>query len=209
MYTARATPDEALELRSLESEITDIRRYILSHPSSSNSEELWMQLIWSDLLLERWSAIGRSNGKCVSAGRGSRYVDAGLGRSVRVLPNAVEPITLAGLGACLQAAPGLVVVPNSGKLRPRVDVCVHATDQVDADFMQLLQVSARRFDAPAVLVTNRIERTDLDVLASCRVAAVLPRVAASSGRLGDTVRAVGAARCVPGPDLLAGLRQHA
>jgi hypothetical protein len=205
----RAAPDEALELRGLESEMTDIRQYILSHRSPSNPEELWMQLVWSDLLLERWSAIGRSARELVSAGRGGRKVETRLGRPVRALPNAVEPITLVGLGACLQAAPGLVVVPDSGEPFPQVDVCVHATERLDADFVQVLRVSARRFDAPAVLVTNRIGRTDLDILTSCRVVAVLPRVAASSGRLADTVRAVGAECRVPGPDLLAGLRQHA
>ncbi|WIX98214.1 hypothetical protein QRX60_29565 [Amycolatopsis mongoliensis] len=209
MKTVRATPDEAWELRSLESEITDVRRYILRHRSSSDSEKLWMQLVWSDLLLDRWSVVDRRIRDLVSLGQDEPgAVAPGSGRSVRALPNAVEPLSLAGLDACLQGVPDLVVVPASGKPPARVDVCVHATEQVDADFVQALRVSAGRFDAPAVLVTNRIGKADLDVLSSCRVLAVLPRVAASSGRLVDTVRAVGADRRVPGPDLLAGLREH-
>lgn len=205
-----ATSGEALEMRSLESEINDVRRYIVRHRSCSDSGKLWMQLVWSDLLLDRWSSIEKRDREFVSIDQDQPgLVATGPGRSVRALPNAVEPLSLAGLGACLQGVPGLVLVRDSGKPPPQVDVCVHATEQVDADFMQALRVSARRFDAPVVLVTNRIEKDDLDVLSSCRVLAVLPRVAASSGRLVDTVRAVGANRDVPGPDLLAGLRESA
>jgi hypothetical protein len=200
-----ASPGQASELRSLESEITDVRRYIRRYRYPADSEKIWMQLVWIDLLLDHWLALDNNVSQCRDLQGGTV---AKPGRPVRVLANAVEPLTLAGLGACLRQAPDLTVVADSEVSSRRVDVCVHATEQVDAEFMRVMQVSARRFEAPAVLVANRIEKSDLGVLAGCGVLAVLPRVAASSGRLVDTVRAVGVDRCVPGPDLLTGLREH-
>ncbi|MDQ7810877.1 hypothetical protein Q5425_44750 [Amycolatopsis sp. A133] len=194
------------ELRSLEAELLDVRRYIRWHRSPAEPGRLWLQQLWSDLLLDRWSVLDRRIRRSAAAGRDEPDGPAAPARPVRVLPNAVEPLTLTGLSACLRAAPGLVVVGDRG--HPAIDVCVHATERVDDAFVEVLRTSARRFAAPAVLVANRIEKADLEVLARCRVRAVLPRVAASSGRLVDTVRAVGVAGCVPGPDLLAELREH-
>jgi hypothetical protein len=208
--TVCTTPDEALELQSLESEIIDVRRYILRNRSSSDIDKVWMQVVWSDLLLDRWSVVAKRVRSLVPIGQdGPGQTAPCSGRSVRALPNAAEPLTLAGLDACLQGVPDLVVVADSGTPSPQVDVCVHATERVDADFVTLLRASAQRFDVPAVVVTNRIDKADLDVLASCRVLAVLPRLSASSGRLVNTVRTVGAHQSVPGPDLLAGLLEHA
>jgi hypothetical protein len=197
-------PDGTGEQRRLEAELLDVRRYIRRHRSLADPGRLWLQLVWSDLLLDRWSVLDRRIRRSAPGGRDEPEGVTPPGRPVRVLPNAVEPFTLTGLSACLQEAPGLVVVGN----RAQVDVCVHATERVDGAFVEVLRTSARRFDAPVVLVANRIEKTDLDVLAGCRVRAVLPRVAASSGRLVDTVRAVGAVGHVSGPDLLAGLRER-
>ncbi|MEV7044760.1 hypothetical protein [Amycolatopsis sp. NPDC051061] len=196
------------ELRSLEAELLDVRRYIRRHRSPAEPGRLWLQQLWSDLLLDRWSVLDRRIRRAAAAGRDEPGGSAVPARPVRALPNAVEPLTLTGLSACLRGAPGLVVVTDQGRSRPAVDVCVHATERVDDAFVEVLRTSARRFDVPAVLVANRIEKADLDVLACCRVRAVLPRVAASSGRLVDTVRAVGAVGRVPGPDLLAELREH-
>ncbi|WP_370942205.1 hypothetical protein AB5J62_24160 [Amycolatopsis sp. cg5] len=192
-------------MRRLESEITNVRRYVLQNRSTPGSDDLWLQRVWIDLLLDRWSELGRRLGSEDDSEPVSPRKECG--RSVRALPRAVEPLTLAGLGACLQGVRDLVVVADTGIGSPQVDVCVHATEQVDADFLNVLRASARRFAAPVVLVANQIEKADLEVLTRCRVISVLPRVAASRERLVDTVRAVGAHRQVPGPDLLAGLRE--
>lgn len=210
MNRLREAPDRCVELRSLESEILEVRRYILEHHSSTDSEKLWMQLVWSDLLLDQWSTVNQKTRQVPSSGRKTKSVTAPRrGRPVRAFPNAAEPLTLAGLGACLEGAPGVVVVRDFVDTTPRIDVCVHAIEQVDADSLYLLEASMQRFDAPAVLVANRIGRGDLDILSFFGVHAVLPRVAASSGRLVDTIRAVGSDRPVPGPDLLAGLWERA
>ncbi|QKV74004.1 hypothetical protein [Amycolatopsis sp. Hca4] len=201
----RTAVEGAGELRSLEAELLDVRRYIRRHRSPAEPGRLWLHQLWSDLLLDRWSVLDRRIRRSAAAPDEPNGA-AAPARRVRVLPNAVEPLTLTGLSACLRQAPGLLVVGDRGPAHPAVDVCVHATERVDRAFVEALRTSARRFDAPAVLVANRIEKADLNVLARCRVRAVLPRVAASSGRLVDTVQAVGAAGHVPGPDLLAELR---
>ncbi|WP_410586379.1 hypothetical protein [Amycolatopsis sp. lyj-23] len=205
MPEPRVAPAGTRELRDLEAELGDVRRYIRRHYNPEEPGRLWLQLLWSDLLLDRWSVLARRQapgGATEPAGGIPR-----LGRAVRVLPNAIEPLTLVGLSACLRGASGLVLA-GPGTPSPEVDVCVHATERVDSEFVEVLRRSAHRFTAPAVLVANRIEKADLDVLTGCRVVAVLPRVAAASGRLLHTVRAVGATRRVPGPDLLAELRIH-
>ncbi|MEV7043709.1 hypothetical protein [Amycolatopsis sp. NPDC051061] len=206
--TMLAAPEDVGQLRSLESEITDVRRYIRRHQAAADPDRLWMQLVWSDLLLEQWSAVDRRTRDFRSPESSEREVP-GRRRMIRALPNAVEPLTRVGLGVCLQGAPDLLVVPDSVKPLPQVDVCVYATEQVDDEVIRLLRVSARRFDAPAVLVANRMGKADLDVLAGCRVLALLPRVAACSTRLTDTVRAVATEHRVPGPDLLTELRRFA
>ncbi|MGP4018692.1 helix-turn-helix transcriptional regulator [Saccharopolyspora sp. 5N708] len=116
---------------------------------------------------------------------------------VRVVVQAEDPITLAGLASCLKSGAGLAVVSNPDA----ADVIVFAAPRVNAKVLADLRQSAQRVAAPRVLVTDELDPADVRGAVESRVVAVLPRAAATGARLINSVVAA-ANGGVLSPDLL-------
>ncbi|GAB7039092.1 LuxR C-terminal-related transcriptional regulator [Catenuloplanes sp. NPDC020197] len=111
---------------------------------------------------------------------------------VRISLVAGDPLDRAGLLACLDGAAGLSVVDDGA------EVLVVAGERLSAAVIDALRHST----APAVLVVGEITDEELLRAVRHRVAAVVPRAAATADRLIDTVTAVRAGNGVLPPDLV-------
>ncbi|MEV6229754.1 hypothetical protein AB0L88_18015 [Saccharopolyspora shandongensis] len=70
---------------------------------------------------------------------------------------ATDPITLTGITAIL--VDGLDVIIAADEFEDEVDVLVLATDRVNAEVLASVGKAAARTNAPAVLVTNEVDKS--------------------------------------------------
>ncbi|MFT7841185.1 LuxR C-terminal-related transcriptional regulator [Saccharothrix sp. BKS2] len=119
---------------------------------------------------------------------------------VRVVVRAGDPLSLAALTACLDAAPGITAVPASG--RAAADVLLLAPTGAVADVG-----AGRPTGPPAVLVANRLSRPDALRLVRAGVVGALPRSAATGGRLPHAVLRAATGPAVTARELLDGFHR--
>lgn len=125
---------------------------------------------------------------------------------VRVVVQASDALTLAGLTSVLRARP--IVTVEQGPQGPDTDVVVLATDRLSPELMSSMRRAAAEFGAPVVLVTNEISETELLTAVECRVVAVLPRAAATGDQLVRAVLTAASGGGVMPPALVGELVKH-
>jgi DNA-binding NarL/FixJ family response regulator len=107
---------------------------------------------------------------------------------LRLTVCAPDPITLAGVQSCFRSQPAVVLVQDPR--RDQVDVVVAVFDRLSTNAIAVLQTLAAQIGRPIVLIVDEIKEAELLETVECQVVAILPRVAATDGRLADTVRDV-------------------
>ncbi len=128
-------------------------------------------------------------------------------RAVRVSVCALDPITTAGMADLLGTRASVRVVDDPA--RDGIEVVVAAFERLSADAVTALREVALELGKPIVLVTDRIEEGGLAVAVECRVAAILPRSAATDSRVADSVRRAASGTPSPPSTLLDRLTAHA
>jgi DNA-binding NarL/FixJ family response regulator len=104
---------------------------------------------------------------------------------VRVVVEATDEVTRAGIVSCLRADGEMTVAPS----RAGADVVVLAAEGITPGVTGVLRHISRDGALPIVLVVDEIAAADLPGMAGCRVVAVLPRAMATARRLCEGVRA--------------------
>jgi DNA-binding NarL/FixJ family response regulator len=126
--------------------------------------------------------------------------------TVRVVLQAADPLSLAGLANHFDSHPEVTV------LRPEqwgeADVAVVATDRLRPDVVTAMRRAASETGTPVVLVIGELTESELLTAVECRVAAVLPRVGVTGDRLLHSVRAVAAGGGIMPPNLVGELVKH-
>jgi DNA-binding NarL/FixJ family response regulator len=125
---------------------------------------------------------------------------------VRVVLDAVDPLSLAGLSAYLESRSEVTVLPADQ--RSQAEVRVVAVDRLTPEVVSALRRAAVEIGTPVVLVTNEISESELLTAVECRVMAVVPRVAATSERLLQSVQAAAEGGGVLPPSLIGELLNH-
>lgn len=120
---------------------------------------------------------------------------------IRVVVRALDAITSAGLVTCL--APDVDVTDGEP------DVVVAGFDRLTSGAVAVLRTVAAEQRVPVVLVVNEIRDSELLPAVECRVVAILPRAAATDGRLTQAVRTAAAGGADLPPNLLGQLVDHA
>lgn len=119
---------------------------------------------------------------------------------VRVVLQATDPISQAGLTSYLQAHPEVVLLPPAD--RAEAQVLVVAVERLTADAITTLRRWATEIGVPVVLIPTEIDESDLLTAVECRVVAVLPRVAVTADRLVHAVQAAANGGGVMPPNLV-------
>jgi DNA-binding NarL/FixJ family response regulator len=125
---------------------------------------------------------------------------------VRVVLDAVDPLSLAGLAAYLESRPEVTVLPADQ--RSEAEVRVVAVDRLTPEVVSALRRAAVEIGTPVVLVTSEISESELLTAVECRVMAVVPRGAATSDRLLQSVQAAAGGGGVLPPSLIGELLNH-
>ena len=133
--------------------------------------------------------------------------DAKLEAPIRVAVCAPDPVTEAGLTNQISSQAHLQLVPWSG--RAGADVLVFCAGDLAANRGILtLRRLASEVSKPVVLVIDKIDEKDLMSAISCRVVAVLPRVATTGERLAHAVRTAASGGGVLPPHMVGDLLKH-
>jgi DNA-binding NarL/FixJ family response regulator len=106
---------------------------------------------------------------------------------VRVVVQATDPVTLAGLTRHLESHPQISLVEPAHRVA--ADVVVVATERLTAEVIVAMRRAAAESATPVVLIVNEINEAELLTAVECRVVAVLPRSAATGDRLKHCVLA--------------------
>ena len=125
---------------------------------------------------------------------------------VRVIVQASDPLSHAGLLACLRSRPEVTVLPADR--RSAADVLVVALDRLTADAVAGLRRAAAELGVPVVLIAAEITEAELLTAVECRVVAILPRPAVTAERLAHSVTAAAAGGGVMPPNLVGELLKH-
>ncbi|MBL7253215.1 response regulator transcription factor [Paractinoplanes lichenicola] len=125
---------------------------------------------------------------------------------VRVVLQASDPLSHAGLAGLLQSAPGITLLRPAE--RRDADVFVFAYEQVSADVVTVLRRTALEAGLPVVLVVNEITESELLAAIENRVVAILPRGAVSAERLAHSVQAAATGGGVLPPNMVGELLKH-
>lgn len=105
---------------------------------------------------------------------------------VRVVVQAADPISQAGLTRFLGTQERLAVLP--AEQRASTDVVVVAVDRLSGECAAVLRRAAQETRKPVVLVSQELTETELLTAVECGVVAVVPRLAATGERLVAAVR---------------------
>jgi DNA-binding NarL/FixJ family response regulator len=119
---------------------------------------------------------------------------------VRVVLQAMDPVSHAGLAALLQFR-GDVAVLRSAQ-RADAQVLVAAAERLTPDVVAALRRVGAEVGAPIVLVAQEVTEAELMTAVECRVVAILPRGAVTAERLAHSVRAAAAGGGVMPPNLV-------
>ena len=125
---------------------------------------------------------------------------------VRVILQASDPVSRAGLASFLQSSPELMLLRPGD--RGGAKVLVFACDQLTPDMVLMLRRSAAEAALPVVLVVHEITESELLTAVECRVVAILPRVAVTGERLVHGVLAAARGGGVMPPNLVGELLKH-
>ncbi|MDY7085807.1 DNA-binding NarL/FixJ family response regulator [Paractinoplanes brasiliensis] len=125
---------------------------------------------------------------------------------VRVVLQASDPLSQAGLTALLQSAPEISLLRPAE--RNDAHVLVFAYEQVSAEVVTVLRRTALETGLPVVLVVNAITESELLVAIENRVVAILPRGAVSAERLVHSVTTAAAGGGVLPPNMVGELLKH-
>jgi len=125
---------------------------------------------------------------------------------VRVVLQATDALTHAGLASLLQSSSELTVL--AAQDRARAQVLVVAADRLTVDVVAMLRRSIVEIGAPVVLVTNEITEAELLTAVGSGVVAILPRQAVTAERLVHSVQAAASGGGVLPPNLVGELIKH-
>ncbi len=125
---------------------------------------------------------------------------------VRVIVQASDPLSHAGLLSCLRSRPELTVLP--AVRRAEADVLVVAVDRLTAEAVAGLRRAAAGPGVPVVLIAAEVTEAELLAAVECRVVAILPRPAVTAERLAHSVAAAAAGGGVMPPNLVGELLKH-
>ncbi|MEV6908434.1 response regulator transcription factor [Amycolatopsis sp. NPDC051071] len=125
--------------------------------------------------------------------------------TVRVSVRALDPVTKAGMVTCLEEQAMKVV---DGRPPDNPDVVVVVFERLSADAVSMLREAAADLGKPIVVVTDRLQVSELAVAVECRVVAILPRAAVTDIRLSETVRIAAAGGANLPSNLLGKLIEH-
>jgi DNA-binding NarL/FixJ family response regulator len=104
---------------------------------------------------------------------------------IRVLVEASDPISLAGVLTHLQSQPELSVV--SSRDASEAEVLLLCVESVNAEVMSRLRLSSSSSQTKTVLVARDLRQEEVLSLVECRVVAVIPRQYATPERLGRVI----------------------
>ena len=125
---------------------------------------------------------------------------------VRVVLQASDPVSHAGLASFLRSSPELALL--NARDRGQAKVLVFACGQLTPDVVAMLRRSAAEAGLPVVLVINEISESELLIAVECRTVAILPRAAVTGDRLVHSVLAAAAGGGVMPPNLVGELLKH-
>ena len=127
-------------------------------------------------------------------------------RHVHVVVEASDPITQASVRDRIEATDGYTVVAP-GRLA-EADVVVLAPDHLDAEVLAVMRRMAAGRRKPVVLVIDKVNEPDLLGAVEHGLVAIVPRHAAATDRLLQSVAAAARGGGVVHPDMLARLLEH-
>ncbi|GAA1643199.1 helix-turn-helix transcriptional regulator [Actinoplanes couchii] len=125
---------------------------------------------------------------------------------VRVVVEAPDPVSRAGLVTLLEATPEIEVLPAG--TAGGANVMLVCGEQVTPEVWTLLRRSAAADGPPVVLVVDGITEGELLTAVEYRVATILPRGAVTAERLGHGVLATAAGGGVMPPAMVGELLKH-
>jgi DNA-binding NarL/FixJ family response regulator len=126
--------------------------------------------------------------------------------TIRVVIQAADPLSLAGLTSHLDSQPDVTV------MRPEqwadADVAVVAADRLRPEVVTAMRRAASETATPVVLVIGEITESELLTAVECRVVAVVPRVGVTGDRLMHSVTAAASGAGIMPPNLVGELVKH-
>ncbi|MEV0327423.1 response regulator transcription factor [Micromonospora echinospora] len=125
---------------------------------------------------------------------------------VRLVLQAADPFSYAGLDSFLRSCPAVELLPADA--RAGAQVLVFGCEQLTVDVVATLRRSAAQGGLPVVLVLREITESELLTAVDCRVVAVLPRAAVTAERLAHSVLAAANGGGVMPPNLVGELLKH-
>ncbi|BCY13380.1 response regulator transcription factor [Actinoplanes sp. L3-i22] len=125
---------------------------------------------------------------------------------VRVVLQASDPVSHAGLASLLQSGPGVAVVQPGD--RTGGQTLVFACDRFSTEAVAALRQASAEFGLPVVLVINEITESELLTAIGCRVVAILHRSAVTAERLVRSAIAAANGGGVMPPNLVGELLKH-
>ena len=125
---------------------------------------------------------------------------------LRVILQAPDPVTRAGLVSMLNPHHGITVLPD-GQVDGAKVVVLCCEELTPAEFA-VLRRSVNSTALPVVLVVGAINPDELIPVLECRVVAILPRAATTAERLRHAVLAAAAGGGVMPPNLVGEVLKH-
>jgi DNA-binding NarL/FixJ family response regulator len=125
---------------------------------------------------------------------------------VRVVIQAVDPLTLSGLTNSLQDRPEIVLLRP--EQRAEADVVLLAADRLSAEVVANMRRASAASRVPIVLITHELTEAELLTALECRVVGVVPRPLATPDRLAYSVVAAASGGGVLPPNLVGELLKH-
>ncbi|XVS67714.1 response regulator transcription factor [Actinosynnema sp. CA-299493] len=121
-------------------------------------------------------------------------------QKIKVVLQAVDPLSLAGLTGYLESCPDVALLPV--EQRHVADVAVVAADRLTNDIISGMRRAATELGTPVVLVVTDLDEDHLLTAVECRVVAVLLRSATTAERLRYSVLSAAAGDAVMPPNLV-------
>nr|WP_026268583.1 response regulator transcription factor [Micromonospora sp. CNB394] len=125
---------------------------------------------------------------------------------VRVVLQASDPLSHAGLASFLQAGQEIILLP--AEERAEADVLIYASARLTSSAVALLRRWTLETRLPVVLVIDEINEGELLTAVENRVVAVLPRAAVSGERLAHSVLAAASGGGVLPSSMVGELLKH-
>jgi DNA-binding NarL/FixJ family response regulator len=125
---------------------------------------------------------------------------------VRVVVQAVDPLTLTGLTGSLHERPEIQLLRP--EQRGEADVALFAADRLTAEVIAGMRRAAAVSPIPVVLITTEITEAELLTALECRVVGVVPRAVATPERIVYSIVAAASGGGVLPPNLIGELLKH-